>query len=263
MPIQLNHGLAITVALFALCTTASPALAADAPPVSTRVELVVDTLPKTTRAAVAVELEGQLAAAVDELHLIVAESESAELVLRIEFGQPNPKTPVYVVHSVALHDGEVLERGDAQTCLRCTPAELVHAGLAILPSATDRALAARPKPVEGPAPPPPVVDVAPGCRLPMTPPGPSAYIGITLSALGLVGSITGGVLLTTPDVIRSPTGAPRIIVEHDAAGFALLGAGLTAMVTGTALLIVDVWVLAPHRANHRARVELSSVGLRF
>jgi hypothetical protein len=272
MPIQFSRGLAVTVALFTLFTAASPAFAqeprvsharaADAPRVSTRVELVADTLPADTQAAVALELEGQLATAVDELDLVVAESELAQLVLRIELGQPNPKTPVYVVHAVALHDGEVLERGDAQTCLRCTPAELVSAGLAILPSAT-RALAARPKPVEGPAALPGPVDIGPKLRSPTTPPGPSTYVGITLSALGLVGALAGGVLLTTEDAIRSPAGALVTVREHDAAGFALLGAGLTAMVTGTALLIVDVWLLAPHRANHRARIELSTVGLHF
>jgi hypothetical protein len=39
------------------------------------------------------------------------------------------------------------------------------------------------------------------------------------------------------------------------------------MVAGVALLVLDVWVLAPHRETQRhpkrARVELSYAGLRF
>lgn len=263
MPSRVNHELSVAIALFAVFSAPSPAFAqaphADAEPVSAHVELVADTLPKDTRAAVELEFTGQLEAAVAELGLAVAESESAELVLRVEVGQPNHKAPVFVVHSVALHDGQVLERGDAQTCLRCTPTELVTAGLTILPRAAAQARTARPKPAPPPAPTRPV-DPGPQFGPRPTPPGPTAHVGITLGTLGLVGAVAGSVLLNREELVRDPTGA---VSDHGASGIALLSAGLTSMVAGVALLVLDVWVLAPHRQSEQARIELSYAGLRF
>ncbi|KIG17473.1 hypothetical protein DB30_03174 [Enhygromyxa salina] len=238
---------------------------ADAGPVSTRVELVADTLPKTTRAAVDLELETQLAAALAELDLVAATSESAELVLRVEVGQPNHKSPVYVVHSVALHEGQVLVRGDARTCLRCTPTELVSAGLAILPSAAAKARYARPASVEPPplALTPQLADAGMQLGPRPTPPGPTAYVGIALGSLGLVGAITGGVLLNRDDVTRDGTEASLRVSDYGAPGIALLSAGLTSMVSGVALLVLDIWVLAPHRQAKHSRLAVSPAGLHF
>ncbi|WP_146155384.1 hypothetical protein, partial [Enhygromyxa salina] len=196
MPLKIDPELVLAAALIGALGFSSPAWGQD-PPVSAHVELVADSLPTDTRAAVEVELDGQLAAAVDELRLIVVESESAELFVRVEIGQPNPKAPVYVVHSVALYDGDVLERGDARTCLRCTAAELVGAGLAILPKAAARALVARDEVDGGEA---SVRQSGAGRGPRAMPPGPAGYVGFALGSLGLVGAVAGGVLLDRDDL---------------------------------------------------------------
>ncbi|PRQ09167.1 hypothetical protein [Enhygromyxa salina] len=265
MPAHLTRDLIASVALLTALGWASAADAQTSDQLSTRVELVADTLPKVTRAEIEHEFDEQLAAAVTRLDLTVAAAEPADLVFRVEVGQPNHKTPVYVVHSVALHDGQVLERGDARTCLRCTPAELITEGLAILPSAAAKARAARPASVE---PPPPALDPALADRNPQlgarpTPPGPTAYVGIALGALGLVGSVSGAVLLNRDDLTRDGTGDSPRVSDYGAPGIALVSAGLTSMVTGVALLVLDVWVLAPHRQTSKLRAELSPAGLRF
>ncbi|NVB36753.1 hypothetical protein G6O69_02840 [Pseudenhygromyxa sp. WMMC2535] len=273
-----NRHLVISVALLATLGSTSPAFAqqpdapavesasADDEPLSARVEIAADTLPGDTRAEVESEVEAQLAALAAAHGLTISKSESAELLLRVELGQPNHKNPVYVVHSVALHDGRVLQRGEAQTCLRCTPAELVTEALAILPSAVERALAERPEPVEESA--PAAVDTAPepgaerGAR--SAGPGAAAYVGIAAGSLGLVSAITGGVLLARDDN-TTPSNDPSqlTVINYRPPGVALLSVGLTSMVAGTALLAIDAWVLAPRRSAKTARVELSGVGLRF
>jgi hypothetical protein len=258
------------VALTSAASFGSPAFAAppesdtdpaDAQPITARVELVADSLPEGTQAELEVELARQLAAMAGELGFVVAESEAAVLILRVELGQPDHEKPVYMVDAVALHNGQILERAEARTCFRCTPAELVAHGLELLPMALAQVPATQPL-VDKPVPPPTVNadDVAGQIPGPMRP-GPATYVGISLGGLGLVGAITGGVLLER-GVVRSKAVDPLYldIVNYEAPGAALLGVGLGSMVAAVILVGVDAWVIAPRRAG-RSRAKLSQVAI--
>jgi hypothetical protein len=196
-----------------------------------------------------------------ELGFTVADSEAAGLILRVEFGQPDHKSPVYVLLAVALHDGQMLERAEARTCFRCTPAELVAGGLEILPSAVAKAREAQREAIPEPVP-PPVVDVpdvaepaAHRGRL-----GPMTYAGVSLGGLGLASAIAGGVLLHRGVQTNSTDSYYLTGTDYRPVGGTLLGLGLTSMVAATVMLAVDAWVIAPRRTA-KSRVKLSHVGV--
>ena len=268
MRARLPHALALAVALagvlgspaFAQEPAATPS--ATAAPITTRIELVADSLPEDTRAAVEAELARKLAGMAEETDFVVAESEAAGLVLRIEIGQPDHKNPVYVIHSVALYNGEVLERAEARTCFRCTPEELIAYGLELLPSAVSQADAARSEAARQSEPPPPTVDAPDASEnlLRAPRPGPPTYVGISLGALGLAGAVLGGAFLERGLVSRPGDPGRLTVLNYKAPGAALLGAGLTAMVAGTILLAIDAWVIAPRRAA-KARASSARVGI--
>ncbi|KIG14936.1 hypothetical protein DB30_06238 [Enhygromyxa salina] len=263
--------------LVAALAVSSPASAQDPEPshahaalpgadsISARVELIADSLPPDTRAAVEAEVAHQLAVIASELGFRVAESEAAGLVLRVELGQPDHKNPVYVIYAAALHEGQLLERAEARTCFRCTPAELVADALELLPRAVSQAVALQPKTVEAPA---PALTDSPNTDTlaPRTPkPGPASIAGISLTALGVVGSIMGGVLLARDPRSRPGDDLYLTTINYEPPGAALLGVGLTSIVAGTVLLAVDAWVLGPRRTRKsRAslrHVELATPGL--
>jgi hypothetical protein len=264
-------GMLALIAAFALGT---PAFAQDPEPthealagealagadsITARVELIADSLPPAARAEVEAEVARQVAVLASEFGFRVAESEAAGLILRVELGQPDHKNPVYVVYAVAFHDGQLLERAEARTCFRCTPAELVADGLELLPRAVAQAIAARPRAVEAPAPaltsPPDTDPIVPSTQKP----GPATYVGISLGALGVVSSIVGGVLLARDPKPR-PGDGNLTAINYEPPGAALLGVGLTSMVVGTVLLAIDAWVLRPRRTA-KSRASRRNVGL--
>jgi hypothetical protein len=235
--------------------------APDTEPISARVELIADSLPQDTRAEVEVEVERQLAAMASELGFTVAGSEAAGLIFRVELGQPDHKNPVFVVHAVAFHDGQLLERAEARTCFRCTPAELVTDGLELLPRAVAQAIAARPPPVAEAAPPPELTDAPDHNQAPRAAsPGPVTYVGVSLDALGLVGALAGGVLLGRDSNARQVDPLYLTVIDYKRPGAALLGIGLTSIVAGTVLMAIDAWVIRPRHAA-KSRASLSHVGV--
>lgn len=267
---QPRRSLPLAAALTLTLTLGSPAFAQDptptpteAPtldPITTRVELSADSLPQETRAEVELELAAQLSAMASEVGFTLAESEAAGLILRVELGQPDHKNALYVINAAALHEGQLLERAEARTCFRCTPAELVADALELLPRAVAQAIASRPRVVAEPVPAPALTDapktdqVAP--RAPR--PGPAAYVGISIGALGLVGAIAGGVLLTRePKVVSS--GA--LVIRYEPPGVALLSVGLTSILAGAILMAIDAWVLGPRRAAKLSQLGVAPDGL--
>jgi hypothetical protein len=263
---------ALTVAMTGAASLGSSAFAAppdanthpaDAQAITARVELAVESLPEGTQAELEVELARQLGAMADELGFMVAESEAAVVILRVEFGQPDPSKPIYIVNAVTLHNGQLLERADARTCFRCTPAELAARGLELLPGAVAKAVASPPEPIAEPVPPPTVdaKDVAAQDLPRALRPGPTTYVGVSIGVLGLASAITGGILLER-GIVRDKAKDPLYldVVNYEAPGAALLGVGLASMVAGTVLLVVDGWVLAPRRAG-RSRAGLSHMSV--
>lgn len=235
---------------------------ADAQPITARVELAVESLPDGTQAELEVELARQLGVMADELGFMVAESEAAVVILRVEFGQPDPSKPIYIVNAVTLHNGQLLERADARTCFRCTPAELAARGLELLPGAVAKAVASPPEPIAEPVPPPTVDanDVAAQDLPRALRPGPATYVGIGVGGLGLAGVIAGGILLERGIRPRDADPLDLTVINSAPPGGALLGVGVASMVAGMILLGVDAWVIAPRRAS-RSRATSSEVAI--
>lgn len=227
-------------------------------PITARVELIADSLPETTQAEVQVELARQLEVAASELGFVVAESEAAGLIVRVEFGQPDHQKPVYVIHAAAFHNGQLLERADARTCFRCTAAELVEDGLELLPRAVTKAVAARPVTNDELVPSPTVVaeDEPARATARRVQPGPATHVGLSIGALGLASAITGGVLLERGITPRTADPNHLTVLNHTPPGAALLGIGLLSMVAGMLLLGFDGFLLAPRRAT-KQRAMLS------
>ncbi len=230
----------------------------DVEPIRVFVGLVTTTLPKSLQTAAAEELERQLDALVDAHGLErAAEREAASLYLRLELNQPDASAEVYLVHVVAVYEGEVIRREDARACIACTPTEMVEDGLRAIPralsdideqrAAAEEAAAAAE--LEQDEPPAPVVSDEP-----FRPIGALGYVGISASALGLGTAIAGAVLLDRGLV--DPTGTYLEFVDYKTPGKALIGAGLGLMVVGNVLLAVDLTVLAQRRREaQRARVD--------
>jgi hypothetical protein len=266
-----SHPLARAVVLLGALTLGQSAIAQppdDAKgqpagkPITVRVELVVDSLPENTRSEVQAELSRQLEQMAGELGFVQAESEAAVLILRVQFGQPDPSNPLYIMDSVALHEGRPLDRAEGRTCFRCTPAELVKSGLELLPEAVAQAVASQPEPIAEPVPPPTIdandvaaQDISRTLRL-----GPATYVGISVGGLGLVSVIAGGVLLERGIRPRDADPLHLTVINSAPPGAALLGVGLASMVAGVILIGVDGWIIAPRRAG-RSRATLSQVAI--
>jgi hypothetical protein len=265
------RAVALSVAMTSAMSLGSSAFAAppeadthpaEAQSITVRVELAADSLPASTQAEVELELARQLGAMAGELGFMLAESEAAVLILRVEFGQPDPRNPIYIVNAVTLYNGALLERADARTCFRCTPAELVARGLELLPGAVAKAVASPPEPIAEPVPPPTVDanDVAAQDLPRALRPGPATYVGLGVGGLGLVSAIVGGVLLERGIRPRKADPTYLTVVNSAPPGAALLGVGLASMAAGMILLGVDAWVIAPRRAK-RSRATLSQVAI--
>lgn len=265
----LTRAVALTAALTSTLAFERPAFAGppdsttqtdDAVPITARVELIADSLPDATRAEVQLEVARQLTTMAGELGFAVVESEAAGLILRVELGQPDHQKPVYVVHVAAFHNGQLLERADARTCFRCTPAELVEDGLELMPRAVAKALAARPSNQDQPVPPPTIAadDDADRVVTRRMRPGPATYAGISVGGLGLACAITGGVLLERGIQPRKADPNHLTVLNHTPPGAALLGIGLGTMAAAMLLLGLDGFVLAPRRAT-KTRATLSHI----
>lgn len=242
----------------------SPAAApARDKPITVGAELVADTLSDEMRAAIEVELPKQLQE-LGEVHgFEVAQSETSTVVVYVDIGQSDVRKPVYLLHSSVFHGGELVERAEAQTCVRCTAAEIVSRCLVLLPPAVAQ-VAALPQAEPVVEAPPPVVDAeeigAPATVIRRRP-GPLVPAGLSLAGIGLVGTIAGGVLL---DKGIQP-GDPYFLTEinYRKPGAVLFGIGLSSMVVGIVLVALDGWDVGPRsRRVTRARDGLG-IGVRF
>ena len=273
---------ALTVALM----VASPIVHAQEPDpveamddelISVHVELVTDTLSKSGKTKTAAELDRQLNAFVTEHGWIRLERAKARLFVRIELVQPDRGTEVFLVHSVSVFDGDVLQRDDARTCIHCKPSELIEDGMTIV-AASIRLIAERAAEQEEAAEAAaaaaaeaaareeaalelhrsaPVEEPRPARRL-----GALGYVGISSSVLGLGSTIAGAVLLPRGEVVRT-TGerAYLDVINYRPPGKALIGVGVGAVVIGNILLALDLTVLAERRAKTRAKLDSVSVTL--
>ena len=243
-----------------------PEAAEPTDPIGVRLEIETATLSETAQADIADEVQRQFAPLAHEYGL--HETEDAELVLRLEFGEVDKSAGVYVIHSEATYQGEALPRDEPRTCVRCTPADLVADGLRIVqPAAQEvverrQAAAARSeemaaedsREVDGP----PQSDAGQDSRSRML--GPAGYVGIASSVLGLGGAIAGAVMLDRGIVRESYGGLYLDVTDYRTPGAATFGTSLGLMVAGTVLLAVDLTVLA-RRRQARARASLDGVAL--
>jgi hypothetical protein len=256
---------ALTVAAVSVPAAAAPpestVEAPSAEPISVHIEIVADTLSSSMRTKVTAEVEQQFADIAPAHGLVKAESLAADLVIRLEFTQPDPKVGAFVTHALALYSGDVLQRDEARTCVQCTASEIAADGLKILVPAAEliearrvEAAAQRQAELEA-AKPTPVVDASPPSAV-RHPIGPVGYVGISSSALGLGTAIAGAVLLHRG---RVPTDSTALMVtNYLPAGQALAGVGIGLMVVGNVLLALDLGVFAPRRES-RVRAKIAGV----
>jgi hypothetical protein len=268
-----TRAIAILAAALTVAAVSVPAAAAppestvEAPsvePISVHIEIVADTLSNTMRTKVTAEVEQQFADIAPAHGLVQAESPAAELVIRLEFTQPDPKVGVFVTHALAVYSGDVLQRDEARTCVQCTASEVAADGLKILVPAADlvearraEAAAQRQAELDAAEPPPPVVDAPPRSAVRHRI-GPVGYVGISSSAIGLGTAIAGAVLLNRGSVPTSTDATFISVINYRPAGQALAGVGLGLMVVGNVLLAVDLGIFAPRRES-RARVKIAGV----
>lgn len=230
----------------------------SAQPIGVHVEIVADTLPSARQAAVKAEVERQFDEIATAKGLVKAEPSDADLVIRLEFTQPNPKAEIFVIHGLALHGDEVLRRDQTRTCMECTPAEIAANGLMTLDPAVEELEARRAeaaaqreaKAAARAAEAPPIVDETPAPRVKRM--GTVGYVGIASSAIGLGSAIAGGVLVHRG---TEPIGTGLTLTDYRPPGQALIGVGLGLMVIGGVLQAVDLAVLTPRRRS-RAHAEL-------
>lgn len=228
-------------------------------PISVHIEIVADTLSSAMRAEVVADIEKQFAEIAASHGLVKASSPAADLVIRLEFSQPDPKARVFVTHALALYEGDVLQRDQARTCVQCTASEIAADGLKILiPTAEEvgrrRAEAAAQRQAElEAAEPAPVVEAPPPPTV--HPIGPIGYVGIASSAVGLGTAIAGVVLLNRGRILSADG---LFVTDYRSPGRPLTGVGLGLMVLGNVLLASDLAVLTPRRQS-RARAKMSAI----
>lgn len=184
---------------------------------------------------------------------------TADVLIQVDISVTQPDAPVQVIQSVAVIDGEIVARGETQSCVRCEAPELVDRSLELLPRAVEalqqhrdneraeaEAAAAAAPASE------PVSDMAPQeskrVRL-----GPVGYVGIASTVVGLGATIAGGVFLSRGEVVEEAN-INVTTRDYRPAGWAMLGAGAAVMVVGNVLLGVDLGILSRRRAGQRARV---------
>jgi hypothetical protein len=211
--------------------------------------------PKLTH-QLAERLADEIEARVLEIGLALEATPAADVIVQIEISQPQADTQLYVVQSVAVIDGEIVVRGEVQSCIDCGAEELMDRGLELLPVAAEALLVAKrevaeaqPPTAAAPTPPAPEVD-PPRERLL----GTMGYVGISVSGLGLGSSIAGAALLARAD---GHDETYVHIINYQPPGWALLGVGLAATVAGTVLLAVDVRRSRRHRP--RSTVMITGV----
>lgn len=258
---------ALTVAAASPSAAAAPEPTVEAPsvePISVHIEIVADTLSNAMRTKVTAEVEQQFAEIAPAHDLVQAEPPAADLVIRLEFTQPDPKVGVFVTHALAVYSGDVLQRDEARTCVQCTASEIAADGLKILVPAVNevdarraKAAAQRQAELEAAEPPPPVVD-APQRSAVRHQIGPVGYVGISSSAIGLGTAIAGAVLLNRGSVPTSSDATFISVINYRPAGQALAGVGLGLMVVGNVLLAVDLGIFAPRRES-RARAKIAGL----
>ena len=244
---------------------AEPAGASE-PSEGKRLHLVLEShnLPPEVVAAIEAELARKLPEAAAEHGFTIASTPAADVIIQMEVVYPNvTDDSVTVIQSIGFRGGEVLTRGEAQSCVHCQPEETVRRGLALLPdlsAALDVALAeeaerealaaavdtSEPVDVPEPAPEPP-----PRARM-----GAVGYVGIAAAALGVGGAIGGGVLLAQGETSEAGN---LTFVDYRPAGWATLSAGLATMVVGGVLIAVDLGPLARRRRDRAAAASAALV----
>ena len=242
-----------------------PQVAEPTSPIGVQLEVDAATLSETAQADIAEEVRKQFAPLALEYGLY--ETEDPELIFRLEFGEVDKSAGVYVIHSEASYLGEALPRDEPRTCVRCTPADLVADGLRIVSPAAqevvERREAAAARSEEIAAEDSGEVDAAPrpdgGRDSRSRALGPTGYVGIASSVLGLGAAIAGAVMLDR-GVVHDPNGRNITVTDYRTPGKAVTGAGLGLLAVGTVLLAVDLSVLAERRRAH-ARASLDGVAL--
>lgn len=186
--------------------------------------------------------------------------DEAELIFRLTITQPDPKSRTYLISSVSIYPGGLVE-GPERACLQCGPAEVIAEAFGDLEKAVGVAFEHRANvEPEGAEPPPPELpEPAPEPRVRKI--GPVGYVGISSLALGVGSLIAGGVFLARGVVVEPDTGALFLnATDYRPLGAALLGAGAGMMVLGSVMVGVDAGVLLPRRRT-RARAQLDGVAL--
>lgn len=237
-------------------------------PITARAELAANSLSDEMRAGLEVELAQQLEKLAEAHGFEVSKSHTAMLLLHIDIGQTDVRNPVYLMHASVFRDGELLERAEARTCVRCTPAELVELSLELLPRALSQVAAS---PEEEPIEPPPPAVVADAdenesdepARARPRGPGPMTYAGLSIGALGLVGVIAGGVLVGRGIQPRPADPLHLTVINYSKPGAALLGVGLGSVVAGLVLLALDVWGVGSRHRNIALARDGLQIGVRF
>lgn len=249
-------------------TTAEPAaeeLAHDDPFGTIHVELQTRMLSTKLTRKLAKQFDAVIEARVTAIGLALEPTPAADVIVQLEISRPQADAPLHVVQCIAAIDGDVVVRGEVQSCMGCTAAELIDRGLELLPDVAEAVLKAQREAERAAAqaraaleakPPPPAPDVEPRSARAL---GPVGYAGISVSALGLGSTIAGAVLLARGDSAINTTGPTITFINYRPPGWALVGAGLAATVAGNVLLGVDLGLLRRRRERPSARI--SGVGL--